>query len=128
MIYFSDLDTKKLVTINNSAVTPKEPKAVANTVIEKVRNWGSGSVGEISVTWKDRNSAHSVSVYNNSGQVIMYDAQSNRMYDESEFEQYFSRTNAGATSLVRFDNARWNTNNSTLIQDLTKMVAKREDD
>lgn len=124
---------RKVVKSNDIPVTPRGARAVSKAIIEKVRSWGSGSVGAIDVLWSDRGSAHSVAVINLGGNVIIFDAQSGRIRREEEFEDFFRRTSASSTCLVRLDNAVLKLDTATsesakdkVIEDLSKMVKRRK--
>lgn len=111
--------------IDNPPITPRGAKAVSKAVIDKVRKWGPGAVGDLSVLWKSRNSAHSVAMINLGGKAFIYDSQDNSMYSEDQFERYFSNTTANTTSLVRLDNAEFNRNSQNFMTDLNKMAKRR---
>lgn len=100
---------------------PKGSKAVAKAVEEKVRGWGNGAVGNISVSWKNKTSWHSVSIINQNGTVVIYDAQCNKVYPD--LQKFFSRTYAIRTQLFRLDNAPLK---KDIQNDLKKMVKQRD--
>ena len=116
---FTRMIDGKQVTIDNPPRAPKGPNAVARAIEEKVKSWGDGAVGQLSVSWKNSTSSHAITVFNKNGNVVLYDAQSNRVI--SDIPKYMSRTIAIQTSMVRLDNAKVRSD----IKDLNKMVRKR---
>ena len=115
-----------MIRVDNPPITPKGANAVAKAVIDKVHKWGPGSVGELSVLWKSRGSAHSVSILNLRGRATIYDGQTNSMYDEDQFVLYFKQTTANTTTLIRLDNADWMIDSPQFMNDLKKMVKRRD--
>lgn len=89
--------------IEDPPVMPKGAKAAAGAITEKVLGWGNGAVGELSVSWKNRSSWHSVAIYNDNGIVIIYDGQDNSK--EVDLEKFLKGTWAQRTCLQRLDNA-----------------------
>lgn len=105
--------------ITGVQVMPKGAKAVAKAVEDKVKGWGDGAVGEMSVWWKNTGSRHSVLVVNQNGNVFIFDGQSNKI--KPDLEKFFSGTYAQRTYLVRYDNAPLK---KDVQDDLKKMVKK----
>lgn len=125
--YTKNIDNNNTINMYqyDPPITPRGAKAVSKAVIDKVRKWGPGAVGDLSIMWKSRNSAHSVAMINLGGKAFIYDSQDNSMYSEDQFERYFSNTTANTTSLVRLDNAEFNRNSQNFMTDLNKMAKRR---
>lgn len=96
---------------------PKGAKAAAEAITEKVKGWGNGAVGELSVCWKDTNKWHSIMISNDHGSVFIFDAQDNTV--TTEIEHFLKDTFAKRTTLVRLDNASLR---QDCQNDLKKMV------
>jgi len=105
--------------ITGVQVMPKGAKAVSKAVMEKVKGWGDGAVGEMSVWWKNTGSRHSVLIFNHNGNVFIFDGQSNKI--KPDLEKFFSDTYAQRTYLVRYDNAPLK---KDAAENLKKMVKK----
>lgn len=127
---FSGMPKEEEVRNNIRAVMGDESKvqkmpqgagAAAKAIEAKVKSWGDGAYGQMSVRWKDVKSAHAVNLINKNGQVLIYDGQTNNTY--TDISKYLSRTIAGRTAVVRLDNApkREDFNKDTL----QKMFKKR---
>lgn len=85
---------------------PKGAGPATKAIENKVKSWGDGSYGVLSVRWKDYNSAHVVNVFNRNGQIVIYDGQINKTFTGTQaLTSYMKRTIAGRTALVRLDNA-----------------------
>lgn len=101
---------------------PQGAGPASRAIENMVKTWGNGAYGQMSVRWKDTNSAHAVNIINKNGQVLIYDGQTNNTY--TDIKKYLSRTIAGRTAIVRLDNApkREDFNTDTL----KKMFKKRK--
>lgn len=88
-------------------LTPKGPERAAKAVEDTVKSWPSGAYGELTVTWKGGNSAHSLFIYNDNGEVVIFDSQDNRRYSgRGTIQKVFAKgVNANATQVIRYDNA-----------------------
>lgn len=104
---------------------PQGAKQAANAIIEKMKSWGSGSIAELSVDWKNNTRAHSVSVINQDGVVFIFDGQVNRVIVGSDIETYLRRTVASHTQLVRMDNVPLK-DSPGVAKELSFMVKPRE--
>lgn len=102
---------------------PRGAKQAAEAIINKSKEWGSGSVAELSVDWKGTSTAHSVAVINQNGFVFIFDAQTNTILPEGMFARYLTRTIASHTELVRLDNTPLKIG---IEKELEKMVKIRD--
>jgi len=86
-------------------LVPKGSERVAKAIEDKVKSWPSGAYGELSVTW-DTGSAHSIFIYNDHGEVVIFDSQDNARYSgRGTIRKVFAKgVKANATQLIRFDN------------------------
>lgn len=85
---------------------PKGAEKATKAIIDKIKSWGSGAYGELCVSWAERQSSHSLFVYNDNGNAVIFDSQTGRIYPEDQIiPKLMQRTKANNTQLVRFDNA-----------------------
>lgn len=106
--------------IKDIPVMPKSASAAAKAINDKVKTWGNGAFGEMSVTWKGGKSAHSVLIFNENGKATIYDSQTHKVH--RDVEKYLSGTMPRRTSIQRLDNAPVKSG----IKDLDKMVKRRK--
>lgn len=83
---------------------PKGAKEAATMITEKVKSWGNGAIGEMSVSWKESSKWHSVTLLNIDGTVKLFDGQDNSI--TTDIEKFLKDTYASRTSIVRLDNAK----------------------
>lgn len=105
--------------VENIQTMPNDVSEATQAITEKVKSWGNGAYGEMSVSWKTHG-AHSVVIYNDNGEVKIYDSQSHKKF--SVLGGYLNRTNVGMTTITRLDNAPIKKS----IADLDKIVKRRK--
>lgn len=85
---------------------PKGANAAAKAIEEKVKSWGDGAFGSMSVKHKYGNGSHAINIINDKGVVKLYDAQSNTVrVGFQAIKDYLSTKVANHTSIMRLDNA-----------------------
>lgn len=109
----------KTVARSGFDVMPRGAKKASQAIIDKVKGWGSGAFGELSVKWAETSGGHSVIIGNQNGTVFIYDSQSNKV--ETDIQKYIQNTTANTCSITRLDNAKVKSN----IKNLDKMVRRR---
>ena len=98
--YYKDNKTGK--TIENVKTMPNDASQAHQLITKTVKSWGNGAYGEMNVSWL-RGGAHSVLVYNDHGDVKIYDSQSHKKI--STIGSYLQKTHVGMTEVIRLDNA-----------------------
>ena len=108
------------ITYSDIPTMPKGANQASKAIIDKVQSWGKGAVGILRVKWKGTSSAHAVNVINTGHNVVIYDAQCNKVY--GDIKGYLKNTIAYKTVLLRMDNATITKN--LHMGDVNKMVKK----
>lgn len=110
------------ISLHDIPKMPKGANGASKAIIDKVQSWGKGAVGVMYVKWKGHNSAHAINVINTGHDVVIYDAQCNKVY--SDIKGYLQQTVAQRTTIVRVDNASIKKNLN--MDAVNKMVKKKQ--
>ena len=75
--HYTTYENGKIVdhTVDNPTRAKRGAEATFKVLDEKIKTWGDGGHGAMSVSWAGRNSAHMVNVVNVKGQSMVYDGQ-----------------------------------------------------